>query len=509
MPGLHRQPAAMPQVVAVDLARQRRAGPDEAHLAEQHVPHLGQLVEARGPQEAAGPREARIVGHLERVAPDLVPLLELGEAAPRRPGTIVRNLTTSNGRPWRPTRVWRKSTGRPSTTTIATPMIAKTGTSRISADATEDDIEEPLATRPRRGPGRRRATGPCPRRSPRRGRRAGSTELVERDADDLALLLAQAGDRLDAVRGHRPAGRSRPRRRPGRGGRPRCRPSTRAPGRIAGDRRRAASIDEVADDPHARARGGARRGPRSARASLPGPDHQHVAEVVAAIAQRVQQGQRIAAAGRERQHDLGQEQRQQEEPADVGQLEHEEGGERDEPEQDRRPPDVLDLDPGRPPGPQPVQAQHPQERDPGGGVDGAAIRASIPAELPARSASSPRSGRTEVTMNRTNALVASARHQQQAQRGGVASDQRVTQALTAGPRSAPILGDDFGRGKRALPRQRLRSIDRCRPARYRVAERRHGIPVEQPPAVHDQRAARGGSAQPPSRSPRRPATRSR
>ena len=53
--GLHRQPAAMPQVVALDLARERRPRADEAHLAAQHVQELRQLVEARASQEPARP----------------------------------------------------------------------------------------------------------------------------------------------------------------------------------------------------------------------------------------------------------------------------------------------------------------------------------------------------------------------------------------------------------------------------------------------------------------------
>ena len=51
---LHAQAPAVPDVVLVDLARERRARPDEAHLALEHVPQLRQLVDARPAQD--GPR---------------------------------------------------------------------------------------------------------------------------------------------------------------------------------------------------------------------------------------------------------------------------------------------------------------------------------------------------------------------------------------------------------------------------------------------------------------------
>ena len=69
----------MPQVVARDLGGERRPGPDDAHLAPEDIPELGQLVEAGPPQEAARPRDPRIVGQLERVTLDLVELLQVGK----------------------------------------------------------------------------------------------------------------------------------------------------------------------------------------------------------------------------------------------------------------------------------------------------------------------------------------------------------------------------------------------------------------------------------------------
>ena len=70
-PGLGVEHApAVPGLVLLDLVRQRRARPDQRHVASEHVPELRQLVEARLAQEAAERRHARIVGELEqRLAP--------------------------------------------------------------------------------------------------------------------------------------------------------------------------------------------------------------------------------------------------------------------------------------------------------------------------------------------------------------------------------------------------------------------------------------------------------
>ena len=59
--------------------RQGRARADETHVAAEHVPQLGQLVQAAAPQERAAARHARVVGHLERPSADLVQTLHLLE----------------------------------------------------------------------------------------------------------------------------------------------------------------------------------------------------------------------------------------------------------------------------------------------------------------------------------------------------------------------------------------------------------------------------------------------
>ncbi len=64
----------------VDLVAQRRAGPDEAHVALQDVDQLGQLVEARAAQDVADPRDPGITGDLEQRAGALVVGLHGGQA---------------------------------------------------------------------------------------------------------------------------------------------------------------------------------------------------------------------------------------------------------------------------------------------------------------------------------------------------------------------------------------------------------------------------------------------
>ena len=61
----------MPHVVVGDLAWQRRARPDQTHVADEHAPNLRQLVQAVLAQHAPNSRYARV----DR---ELVELLVLG-----------------------------------------------------------------------------------------------------------------------------------------------------------------------------------------------------------------------------------------------------------------------------------------------------------------------------------------------------------------------------------------------------------------------------------------------
>ena len=72
MPGHGAQPPVLPVFVLRDLARDRWARADQAHLAAQDVEQLRQLVQAGAPEEAADRRDARIALHLEQRAARLV-----------------------------------------------------------------------------------------------------------------------------------------------------------------------------------------------------------------------------------------------------------------------------------------------------------------------------------------------------------------------------------------------------------------------------------------------------
>ena len=83
--GTHLEPAvaAARRTAATSPASGGR-GPDEAHLAAQHVDELGQLVDGVPAQQAAGPGDARVVLHLEQARRCGPPAVQLS-SAPRRP----------------------------------------------------------------------------------------------------------------------------------------------------------------------------------------------------------------------------------------------------------------------------------------------------------------------------------------------------------------------------------------------------------------------------------------
>src|SRR5262249_34670146 len=59
----------MPGRVPLELVGQRRARPHERHVSPEDVPELGQLVEARLPEEVPEPRDPAVMGELERARP--------------------------------------------------------------------------------------------------------------------------------------------------------------------------------------------------------------------------------------------------------------------------------------------------------------------------------------------------------------------------------------------------------------------------------------------------------
>src|SRR5690606_7629254 len=76
----HHQALVVPVLVGRDLAGYRRAGADDAHLAEQDVDELRQLVQAGAAQEAPDTGPARIVLEFEQQLALAVDRLQLGLA---------------------------------------------------------------------------------------------------------------------------------------------------------------------------------------------------------------------------------------------------------------------------------------------------------------------------------------------------------------------------------------------------------------------------------------------
>ena len=83
------EPLPLAVRVVVDLDLQRRARPDQRHLAAQDVDQVRQLVDRRAAQERADARDPRVA------------LVDRHARRPcaRRRVTIVRSLTTSNACP--------------------------------------------------------------------------------------------------------------------------------------------------------------------------------------------------------------------------------------------------------------------------------------------------------------------------------------------------------------------------------------------------------------------------
>src|SRR5215471_4709605 len=62
-------PRMLPRLILRDDLRQLGPWTDQAHRSAQHIPELGQLVEATAPQETTDRRDAWIVGRLVGEAP--------------------------------------------------------------------------------------------------------------------------------------------------------------------------------------------------------------------------------------------------------------------------------------------------------------------------------------------------------------------------------------------------------------------------------------------------------
>ena len=108
---------------------------------------------------------------------------------------IERNLTTSNGRPWSPTRRWRKKIGPPSSSRDRQRDPEQQRAEQHDPDSRHDEIDEPLGTQGER------SVRPGDEGEDRRAiellHAAGghrSLQHVHRNANDLAFVLAQLRD---------------------------------------------------------------------------------------------------------------------------------------------------------------------------------------------------------------------------------------------------------------------------------------------------------------------------
>ena len=127
----------------VEEHRPLRARPHQAHVAPQHVPELGQLVEPRAPEEPAHRQDPRVSPRSPRPPPAC--------SASRR---MVRNFHIRYSRPPRPIRSCEYSTGLPSVSQMTSATAAITGAAPPAApsDATRSSDSLP-GPRPARRPG--------------------------------------------------------------------------------------------------------------------------------------------------------------------------------------------------------------------------------------------------------------------------------------------------------------------------------------------------------------------
>ena len=271
---------------------------------------------------------------------------------------------TSNGRPCRPTRSWRKRIGAPSRRRIDERHDEQDRAEQHQPGQRQDDVDGALrehAQRPVRAVHERENGHALDLLEP--AARQHQARPDHRDPDDPALVLAQAGDRLD----HGPVG------------------DRKADGDLVDDGPMEDRLDLVELAEHGptdtlvvAARAVGRTGQIADRleAELDVPRHQvgeglgrrvgtddeHVAGVAAARP-HVQEDHPDRIPAGDGQYRLRGEQQHQEQPADVRQLEQEQGGEDDHRQEQDGEQDVERLAPPRPANAQPVQALDPQDGD--------------------------------------------------------------------------------------------------------------------------------------------------
>ena len=112
--------------------------PDQAHVSAQHVPQLRQLVQRRAAQQICR------CGLIRSSPATLHSVADSRSSA----GRSVRNFSSVNGPPPRPTRSCRKITPGPSEIRTASAQAASTGAATSSAGVDQDEVQQPLAPTP-------------------------------------------------------------------------------------------------------------------------------------------------------------------------------------------------------------------------------------------------------------------------------------------------------------------------------------------------------------------------
>ena len=351
----------MPHVVGGDLPRQWRPRAHQAHLAADHVPELRQFVDAGAAQEATHAGDPRIVGDLEGGSADLVALLQLAQPllGVGDHGAELEDLerSTVEADPRLPEED-RRDPGRDRDQQRAQPDQGHGGQRQVHGPL-DRQAEDPV-----RSVEERHGGDAVELLHPRPGER--QLDDVHGDADDLALVLAEAGDRLHQV--------------------PRL--DRQADGdfvddpfvedvldlidgaeyRSRRDEGRLTLPTQVADDPKAELGVSLHAVGERLRLAA-GPQHEQVAGVAAAPADEGE-GPPQRRPRAERGQRLGREEEQQEEAADVRELDPEERAEGRHRDEQRRPPDRHRLAAQRPPVAGLVEPVEPERGDPGTGVDG-------------------------------------------------------------------------------------------------------------------------------------------
>ncbi len=160
---------ALPLVIPLDLVRQGRPRPDDAHLAFEHVDQLRELVEREPSQDPTDPRDPRRVGVQRVAAVDRGP--SSGTSAPRTVAPRARHAP--GGRrpvPRDDTATATAHTDPTSAAGTARPVRTTRSKSRLPGYGTCWLGHQPSLVRPvPRGTARARAAGPPPcgrRRTP-------------------------------------------------------------------------------------------------------------------------------------------------------------------------------------------------------------------------------------------------------------------------------------------------------------------------------------------------------